>query len=499
MLFATRAVSGFVLTSVTVALLGAAGWQIYSSVSGAEKRKRPPARERSYIVDVDIVKLRNVEPQLTAYGRVLAGRTLEIRAPGAGLITEMSSNMRNGRSVAAGELLFRVEPETFERRVVDARAGLTQAKLELSEATASKRHLSLEIQAAELQERIRRDDLARKRDLHAKKLVTSTSIDESKLAVLTAEQAVVAKQQALIALESRTAKARAGVERAELTLRDAEKTLADASYRAPFSGRISEVALSLGRRVNQNEKLAVLIDPNNLEVSFPVRNGEFGRLVDPKQPDKVRPLAVKVSMQLDRQSVTIEGQLDRPDAIAASQTGRIVYARLDGKAASVLRPGDFVRVNVTEPQLANVAVIPVDASTIDGRVLLVGRDNRLVEQQVDVLRQQTTSLVVRGLANGMRVVRRRLPYLANSIRVAPRARADDASPGQVAAKPRQPATERISLDPKRRAALIAHVKSRSRMPAHRRQRLLEELKKAEPSRRIIERLEQRMSRSRRRS
>ena len=202
MSFASRAISGLVLTGVTCALLGAAGWQIHSAVSNANKRKQPPARERTYVVDVDVVKLRSVRPTLTAYGQIQAGRTLEIRAPGAGLITEISPNMRNGRAIAAGELLFRIEPETFERRVVDARAGLTQAKLELSEADASKRHLMLDVEAARLQAAIRRADLARKQKLHAKKLVTSTAQDESKLAVSVAEQAIVAPSASLRHLDT---------------------------------------------------------------------------------------------------------------------------------------------------------------------------------------------------------------------------------------------------------------------------------------------------------
>lgn len=500
-----RALKGLILTAVSASLLGWGGWRLHEAISLAEKPQRGNARERSFVVDAGRLEEKSFAPKVTAYGVVQAWTTLEIRAPAAGPITEISPNVRDGLTVAAGELLFRIDPEIAARRVTDAKAALAQAEAELAEAQQSRTHLDAELAAAEGQARVRRADLTRKQSLFAKNLVTASALDEIRLAVSAAEQAVIAKAQAQLALKGRIEKAEAGVSRARLTLSDAERAFADTSYRAPFSGRLADVTLTLGRRVGQNEKLATLIDPAALEVSFPVRNTEFGYLADAAHTGKLAPLKVRARLDLGGKTkdIVVEGRLDRPAALASVQSGRTVYARLTGANAAALRPGDFVTVEVTEPELHNVAVIPADAASVDGRILLIDSDGRLAEHAARILRRQAETLVVADVPFGSQYVRRRLPYLAAGIKVKPR---DTSEPEAAPAISSTPSPERrgdesevVVLDETRRAALIAHVKSDEEMPEPRRQRVLEELAKPQISRRIVDRIERRMNRQERRS
>jgi multidrug resistance efflux pump len=175
-------------------------------------------RERAFVVDAGRLDAQQYGPKVTAYGVLQAWTTLEIRAPAAGPITEISPNVRDGLAVAKGELLFRIDPEIASRRVTDAKAALAQAEAELAEAQQSRKHLDAELTAAKAQ--VRRADRRRKQQLFNKKLVTASALDEIRLALSAAEQAVIAKEQAQLALSGRNQKAEAGVARAKFTLSD---------------------------------------------------------------------------------------------------------------------------------------------------------------------------------------------------------------------------------------------------------------------------------------
>ncbi|MCB1504648.1 MAG: HlyD family efflux transporter periplasmic adaptor subunit [Hyphomicrobiaceae bacterium] len=500
-----RALTGALVTGITLALLGAGGWRLYVAATSPDGPSRGGQRERSYVVDAGVLERQFHAPVITAYGQVQAWTSLEIRAPATGPVTEISSNVRDGRSVQEGELLFRIDPEIAGRRVTDAKAALVQAEAELAEARQSRKHSEAELEAAKAQAEVHRADLARKQTLHGKKLITSSALDEARLSVSAADQAIVAREQAQLALAGRIEKAEAGVNRARISLSDAERGLADTTYRAPFTGRLADVTLTLGRRVSQNEKLAMLIDPAALEVSFPIRNSDFGNLVDPDKVEKLQPLAIKARLDLAGRDVVVDGVLDRPSAIASVQAGRTVYARLTGEGTGALRPGDFVTVTISEPQLADVAVIPADAATVDGRILLIGADSRLVDHAARILRREADTLVVADVPFGTRYVRRRLPYLAGGIKVTPRGSAAPEATRPVATTPAQAnasetaEADGITLDDSRRSALRSYVAADTSLSDERRQKILGELMKSTPSRRLIERLERRIARAEGRS
>ncbi len=216
----SRAFTGLILTAVSASFLGYGGWRLYEAAAHSEKPQRGVVRERAFVVDAGRLDAQNYGPKVTAYGVLQAWTTLEIRAPAAGPITEISPNLRDGLAVAKGELLFRIDPEIASRRVTDAKAALAQAEAELAEAQQSRKHLDAELTAAKAQAQVRRADRRRKQQLFNKKLVTASALDEIRLALSAAEQAVIAKEQAQLALSGRNQKAEAGVARAKFTLSD---------------------------------------------------------------------------------------------------------------------------------------------------------------------------------------------------------------------------------------------------------------------------------------
>lgn len=478
MRFLSRAVSGLLITALTLGLIGLSFWWIRDTAEKTSGKRPVVSRERSYTVDAAILKASRFRPTILAYGEIKAWRTLEVRAPKAGKIDKLAANFRDGVSVKKGALLLSIEPEASARRVADAEQALAQAKAQLAEAEGSLTLIRDEIRIMRVPVAVKKRDLDRKRKLRRTGAVSQTSLDEAELAVSSAEQALIAKQQAALALERRVAEGKAAVHRADLTLADARQAAEDARYEAPFAGRLSEVTATLGRIVSQNEKLALLIDPTALEVAFKVRDADFGRLVAPGSNSVLKPLKVSVVMNFGTRVVTVEGTLTRAAATSDPAGGRIVFARLAADDKTPLKPGDFVTVTVHEKPIEQAIVVSARAATEDGRILLIGRDGRLREVKAKIVRRQGAKLLLSGVPLGRPYVTTRLPYLAAGIKV--RARGDGIKIGP---------SETVELTPRRRAALIRLVQSSKRMRPQLKERLLAALAKPRVSRRLVERLE----------
>jgi hypothetical protein len=144
-------------------------------------------------------------------------------------------------------------------------------------------------------------------------------------------------------------------------------------------------------------------------------------------------------------------------------------------------------VEVEEPPLAGVARLPATALGSDGRVLVLGEENRLEAAEVSLLRRQGDDVLVSippDLA-GREVVATRTPVLGEGIRVNPFRRDAD---GRTEAE----APSTIALDPDRRARLIAFVEGNSFIPDDVRARMIEQLNEPEVSAQMVARIEARM-------
>lgn len=470
------------LFSVTVGLIGLGAWRLYTAVDETTSRGPPQTRERDYIVDVARLEAGTVAPVISAYGQVRAWRMLEVRAAGKGPIIEISRNFRDGAIVASGELLFRVDPAVFERRVKDAEVALAQAETEWAE---SKDTLSLsiaEVGTARRQLALRKRDLQRKSGLMGKGFVAETALEAAKHEAENAQQTLNTTLKSQITAHMRIKSGRLAVERAKITLEDARKSLRDTAYRAPFAGPLNDVIATLGKRVSENEKLGILIDPASLEVSFRVSDAEFGRLLADGPTGTLKPLAIKIRLDLGARNITLDGVLDRAASVTElAKGGRTLFARIVPGAGLQIRPGDFVTVEVFEEPLTNVVRIPVESMTDDGRIFLLTEGDRLEVLQARVLRRQIDSVIVTGVPVGREFVKARQPFLAAGVKVRP---VRSGAP---------PPPTHLVLSKERRAALVAYVKSRRRMPDHVKQNILKRLAEPKVPAAMVERFEKRMN------
>ncbi|WP_212524960.1 HlyD family efflux transporter periplasmic adaptor subunit [Actibacterium sp. MT2.3-13A] len=484
MRFLRRSLMGLFLLAATLGLLSYAGQSVYSAlqVRWAKETTPRPARERVFAVNVVQVQPQSVIPVLTAFGELRSRRTLDLRARASGPVVALHPDFEEGGRVQAGELLFRVDPHAAQSSLDVVRTDLAEAEAELRDASTALGLGGDELAVSQDQAALRAQALERQKNLLERGFGSDAAVETAALAAAAAQQAVVARRQALAAAQSRVDQARTRLERQKIALAEAERDLADTSVYAAFSGTLSEVGLVEGGLVTNNEQVAQLVDPDDLEVSFRVSTTQYARLLDDAGALSAAPLTV--TLDVFGAALTAKGRLTRESAaVGEGQTGRLLFARLEG--AKGFRPGDFVTVAIDELELHDVAVLPAAAVDAAGTVLVVGADDRLEVEKVELLRRQGDNVILRAPAIfGRLVVAERSPVLGAGIKVRP------VRPQAAAEEPEEP--EMVELSPERRAAMIAFIEGNQFMPEEAKKRVLGQLTQDKVPARIVERIESRM-------
>jgi multidrug efflux pump subunit AcrA (membrane-fusion protein) len=484
MRFFGRSLTGLLLLAVTLGLLGLAVEILASAVTGraADGGAARPEEERVVAANVMALTPGEVTPVLTAYGEVLSRRTLDLRVRQAGTVIWVSDSFRNGASVAAGEMLLRLDPVPAEEALALAQANADEAAATAVEAKAAVLLAEDDLAAAEAQAVLRRQSLTRQQDIAARGAGSSQAVETAELAASGADQAVLSRRMSLATARARVDQTAVAVTRAGLAVTEAQRALAETDLRAEFSGLIDGASVVPGALVGANEVLGQIIDPTALDVAMRLSTAQFGLLLAPD--GSFAPGQISVTLAAGVTELTATGRLDRVGAsVGAGQTGRLVYVALD--LALGLRPGDFVTVRVAEAPLSGAAMVPATALGRNGTVLALGPEDRLEEVTVEVLRRQGDDVIVAvGALAGREIVSERSVLLGAGIRVRP-VRPD------VAVAP-APVADMITLTEERRAELIAFVEASDRMPAEAKARVLEQLQASEVPASVIDRLESRM-------
>lgn len=482
MRFFRRSLFGLLLVAATLGLLAMAGQTLRTAFEARTADSRPAvaARERVFSANVILAEVGPFAPTLTAFGEVRSRRTLEVRASAAGEVVEMGTGVQDGGRVTAGQLLFRVDPTDAMTALEVSQTDVLDAEAEVRDARRSLDLAGEDVASARGQVVLRQRALQRQRDLASRGVGTEAAVETAELAAASAEQAVLSRRQAEAQARARLDQAATQLSRREIALAEANRRVTDTEVRAQFDGVLGDVTVVTGRLVTNNEKLAQLIDPDALEVSFRVSTPQYARLLD--GDGRLTDAQLTVSLQVNGFTLATTGRISRESAaVGAGQTGRLLFADL--ASATGFRPGDFASVDIREPDLERVARLPAAAVDSAGTVLLVGEDDRLEAAVVEVLRRQGDDVLVRarGLA-GREVVAERSPLLGAGIKVRPLRPASE-----VAAGP-----EMVELTEERRARLIAFVEGNARMPAEARERVLAQLREPVVPAQTIERIESRI-------
>ncbi|SHI85838.1 HlyD family secretion protein [Palleronia salina] len=485
MRFFTRALSGLFLIALTVGLLATAGVLVRGAMQDRAAREAPGGggREQVFAATVQTLTPQQITPSLEAFGEISSRRNLEVRASVGGRVVQMGDDVEEGGAVAAGDLLFQIDPRDAERAVALAEADLQDATAALDDARRAAELAAEDVENARDQLELRRRAATRQTDLQDRGIGAAATVETAELAVSAAEQALLSRRQARADADAAVTQAETALDRARIAMDEATRDLDDTTITAAFDGVLSELAVVEGGLVSLNERLATLIDPDALEVGFRVSAGEYARLLDSSGQLTTR--EVTVSLEAGGFTLSSPARISRESAsVGEGQTGRLIFARLEQPEG--FRSGDFVRAVVQEPALDGIDRLPAAAVGPAGEVLVLGPEDRLEPGRVEIARRQGDDVLVRvGDLAGREVVAERSPTLGAGIKVRPvRPDAPD--------DPTAEAAEFLDLDPDRRARLVAFVEGNTGMPDAAKQRVLAQLRADRVPAGVVARIEERM-------
>lgn len=275
-----------------------------------------PAAEVGFVV----LKAQSVPRYAQLSGRVVAHATAEIRPQIDGIIE--SIDFREGRKVAAGDILFKVRDAKFSAAHAAAAASLARA-----EATQQSAQLAFD----------------RNERLQSQSAVSQQALDEANAALL---------------------QAKADVEAAKASLETARIDLDNTTIKAPIAGIIGTASVSVGSLVTQNQTDALAtirqIDPVNvdlvdtsanlLRIRQDVEAGRLGR-----EGEGAPSVRLTLENGADYKPA---GTIALATVNVSESTGTFTLRASFPNSDQVLLPGMFVRAAVDLGSMPNAFLVP---------------------------------------------------------------------------------------------------------------------------------------------
>ena len=341
------------------------------------------------------IEPRTVPLYLEQVGQTRGSIDIPIRARVDGFLEEM--HFLEGRPVKKGQLLYVIDPQPFEARLVEAQGRLAQAETNLAKA---------------------KSDLDRIRPLAEMDAVSQQDLDG---AVAQYEAAIGAVQAS-----------RAQVEQAEIELSYTRIT-------APVDGLIGITQAKVGEYVSNSAVLNFLSQAHPIRVRFSINEREYLRfrrelgqtlqeLDDEAAGDKVLELILSDGTVHDH-----KGYIVNFNAAVDPTTGTLTLEADFPNPDRLILPGQFARIRGVVEERENAIVVPQRAvMETQGlfRVAVVAADGTVELRQVNMgPRIDSEWIVDSGLSAGERIALDGLQRMRTGVKVVPKV-ASEADAGQ---------------------------------------------------------------------
>jgi multidrug efflux system membrane fusion protein len=260
-------------------------------------------------------------------GRLEAIDRVELRPRVPGAVEAV--HFREGSLVKKGDLLFTIDPEPYKAEVDRAEAQVSAAEARITFA---------------------RHELERGARLTANQTITQRDLDTRESSLREAEASL------------RAAKAAATTARLNLSYTE---------VRAPISGRIGKIEVTVGNLVNGGSGapvLTTLVSINPIYVSFDADERAVQRALDtlPAGGDRRDQLVrIPVEMRSGPAAEVVRGKLQLIDHTVNGASGTVRVRAVFDNSADHLLPGQFARIRLGQAKTTPAVVVPERAIGAD--------------------------------------------------------------------------------------------------------------------------------------
>ena len=317
-----------------------------------------------------------IQPRAVTTTAELAGRTsahqvAEVRPQVGGIVQKRL--FTEGADVKAGQVLYRIDPATYQAAFDNARAALARSEANLP---------AIRLRAERMKE------------LLADKAVSQQDYDDASASLKQAE---------------------ADVQYWKATVENARINLKYTSVTAPISGRIGRSSVTEGALVSaqQPSALATIQRLDPMYVDVPQSTAELLRLRRSTEEGRLDPNGAgqkKVRLILDDgRPYPLEGTLQFRDVTVDPTTGSVVLRAVFPNPKGILLPGMYVRAVVQEGVRRQAILVPQQGVSRDPKgnplVLVVDNEGKVQQRMITTDRAIGDQwLVASGLAAGEKVI-----------------------------------------------------------------------------------------------
>jgi len=378
------------LTSTAALVAMAFGWHS----SSAEANAATPAEAQAIPASVAAVVSSNVAAWDEFSGRLEAVERVEVRSRAAG--TVQAVHFREGALVKKGDLLVTIDPAPYAAEVDRAEAQVVAAQARVT-------HTRSENERAQ-----------RLWDEHA---IAQRELDERGNAFREAD---------------------ANLRAAKAALQSARLNLGYTQVRAPISGRIGRLEITAGNLIAAGPGapvLANLVSVSPIYASFDADEQVITRALrnlpgGASARANLERIPVHMGLAGTTDQADIAGRLQLVDNQVDAKSGTVRVRAVFDNADGALMPGQFARLRMGQPQVANALLINERAVGTDQNkryVMVVGDDNKATYREVTLGSSVNGMRVVtQGLKAGERIVVNGLQRIRPGATVAPQPVAMDA-------------------------------------------------------------------------
>lgn len=367
----------------------------------------PPAVVVAEVVQQTVPLYRDFTARTDSYAEV------DLRARVEGVLEEHL--FEEGKLVKKDQVLFRIDPRSFEARLQSAEAKLLKAEADLAFALqqVSVRAASAELVQAEARLTRERKELERTTELTRQGVQTQQDLDTA-VAREGAAQAEVDSRRAQLtnaqlteAASIKQASAAVAVAKSDVT--QAELDLSYCTITSPFDGLIGLVQVDVGNLVGRGEPtlLATVSALDPIRVFVGISESDYLRMAARRQANS----GVERDFQMvlaDGSVYPHKGRFVMADRAVDLRTGTLTLVLEFANPDQLVRPGQFARVRADVDTVENAILVPQRAVIQQQSaqvVYVVGQENKVEFRTVAVgERYGDQYIVTEGLSAGEKVI-----------------------------------------------------------------------------------------------
>jgi biotin carboxyl carrier protein len=381
------------LPGLLPALVLAGGAAAFAGLSSLQPARPAPTVQERAAQTVRVVPLqtRTVTLDVVGHGSVRARDVVQLAAEVEGRVAFVSSSLRVGSFVAAGELLVRLDDEVRSIAQRRARAQVARAEADHQRLVASEAHVTREVELRTERVELAHTEWQRQLGLAASGVTSSDRTDQARSAWVQEQTLLRSVERTRDLLPHDLAQAEAALEAARADLAQADHALTCLELRSPIPAQVRARRVDLGQVVMAGAPLIGLAGHEVYEVPVQLSNDDLVKLA--RIPDAALPRGLRAPPGLAGSSpATVtwvaqpesswEGRLTRIESVDAETRTIPAIVEVTQPWASLERggkpllPGAYCRVQLLGQTRVDAWVIPEHALR-EGDLVYVLRDQAL--------------------------------------------------------------------------------------------------------------------------